>query len=83
MCIDQYEKLCDEQAARIAELERENAALREQLATADALLRSVYLQAGNGAPPSRRHALTPQVRDDMRDFIYKSLATEAESEHDD
>ena len=42
--------------------------------TAFALLREVYDQAGNSAPPQRRHALTPALRDRIRDFIYSDNA---------
>lgn len=36
----------------------------------EGLLREVYSQAGNGAPAERRHALTPGLRDDIRDVLY-------------
>lgn len=36
------------------------------------LLETVYKQAGNGAPAERRHALTPDLRDEIRDLL-KSL----------
>lgn len=56
----------------------ESAAELEQ-AQADAalsmtLLCEVYAQAGNGAPAKRRHALTPGLRDRIRDAIHATNA---------
>lgn len=39
------------------------------LATATSLLEEVYRQAGNSAPAERRHALTPDIRDRIRDYL--------------
>lgn len=36
---------------------------------ADEFLREVYRQAGNAAPANRRHALTPGLRDSIRDHL--------------
>jgi hypothetical protein len=40
-----------------------------RLAMADQLLRDVYKQIGNHAPAERRHAVTPGVRDAIRDYL--------------
>lgn len=36
----------------------------------ESLLAEVYKQAGNAAPPERRHALTPGLRDSIRSIVY-------------
>jgi len=56
----------DELNARVAELQ---AASGGGEGEAVRLLREVYVQAGNEASPNRRHALTPRLRDDIRDFL--------------
>lgn len=34
------------------------------------LLVEVYSQCGNHRPPAKRHALTPNIRDRIRDWLY-------------
>ncbi len=58
-------------------LKGREAALRAAGEKQRGLMLEVYLQAGNGAPAHRRHALTPGLRDDIRDLIYpQNAATE-------
>jgi hypothetical protein len=42
---------------------------RYEIEQLQALLGRVYREAGNEAPPHRRHALTPGLRDDIRDYL--------------
>ncbi len=42
--------------------------------TATSLLREVYRQVGNSATGFRRHALTPALRDAIRDFLYHDVS---------
>ena len=34
------------------------------------MLAEVYSQCGNHRPPEKRHALTPDIRDRIRDWLY-------------
>lgn len=45
------------------------AALRAERDELRVLVAEVYAQAGNAAPPDRRHALTPNIRDRMRTYL--------------
>jgi len=66
------DRLKDEAVAkdlRITALEDSIAGCARRLAAAVQLLREVNEQAGNEAETNRRHALTPKVRDAMRDFL--------------
>lgn len=48
------------------------------------LLKEVYRQCGNSAPAERRHALTPKIRDAIRDCLkqYNCFPLDKESNHD-
>lgn len=35
------------------------------------MLSEVYSQCGNHAAPNKRHALTPKIRDEIRNWLYK------------
>ena len=64
-----------QQRAEMAE--REAVRVNERLAAAERLLIETYKQAGNSAPAERRHALTAQLRDNMRDYIKANCAVAA------
>ena len=67
------EKVCDDCGSAWCELLRDcRSRLLSQLervAALEAMIIEVYNQAGNESSPSRRHALTPEIRDKMRDYL--------------
>lgn len=44
--------------------------IKQHYSTADVLLAAVYDQCGNHRRPERRHALTSELRDSIRDYLY-------------
>lgn len=68
----------DRHAKDIIQLVREMKGIRAENERMRELLREVYTQAGNSAPAERRHVLTAELRDAIRDALNPGPAGEQE-----